>query len=129
EVCATCHPIDRAHPERDDKHATGCATCHVGFTVGGEVARVVMPPPNLRFDHKAHVERGVACTRCHDKLDRVDLATRNQLPSMPLCLGCHDSRRAKLHAPSRCATCHLMRPDGTVETRCASGTLLPSGPL
>jgi hypothetical protein len=129
EVCATCHPIDRGHPERDDRHAMGCARCHPGFTVGAEVARVAVPAPNLKFDHAAHALKGVACTRCHTAMERVELATRRQLPTMPLCLGCHDSRRAPLHAPSRCATCHQMRPDGTVETQYPSGTLVPSGTL
>jgi hypothetical protein len=129
DVCATCHMIDREHPERTGKSVTACAACHPGFRVGAEVARVVVPPPNLKFDHAVHAERGVACTQCHDRLDRVDLATRAQLPEMSQCLRCHDSRRAPLHAPSRCATCHLTRPDNTVETAFASGTLAPSGKL
>ena len=54
-----------------------------------------MPAPNLKFDHAVHVGKGVPCTRCHAALDRIDLATRNQLPTMSLCLGCHDSRRAR----------------------------------
>ena len=90
---------------------------------------VVMPAPNLKFDHAVHVGKGVACTRCHDALDRIDVATRNQLPTMGLCLECHDSRRAPLHGPSRCATCHLTRPDNTVETEYPTGMLIPSGVL
>jgi hypothetical protein len=62
DVCATCHVIDRAHPERDDKHAMGCARCHPGFVAGQEPPRVVLPPPNLTFDHSAHVQKGVPCT-------------------------------------------------------------------
>ena len=88
-----------------------------------------MPAPNLKFDHAAHVGKGVACTRCHAALERIDLATRNQLPTMSLCLSCHDSRKAPLHGPSRCATCHVMRPDNTLETEYLSGTLVPSGVL
>jgi hypothetical protein len=127
DVCSTCHEIDREHPERTQK-VTPCAACHPGFTVGKEVARVQMPAPNIRFDHEAHVSRGVACTRCHD-LRNIDLATRAQLPKMELCLGCHNSGHRKWEAPSRCITCHLNRPDGTVETNYATGFLRPSGTL
>ena len=117
DVCETCHP-----PNRHDAAAAAMDA----------LARVVMPAPNLKFDHAVHVQKGVACTRCHAALDRIDLATRNQLPTMGLCLTCHDSRRASLgalHGPSRCATCHVMRPDNTIETEYASGTLIPSGAL
>src|SRR5204863_8821270 len=107
-----------------------CETCHPAKTgMGADLVRAVIPPPNIKFDHAVHVKRGVACTRCHVALDRIDLATRNQLPTMSTCLSCHDSKRGGLHAPSRCATCHTMRADNTVETQYASGTLTPSGAL
>src|SRR5262249_16129191 len=60
EVCSTCHEIDRTHPEKvSPKYAarglaSNCALCHPGFQPGKEVARVVVPTPNLKFDHKAH---------------------------------------------------------------------------
>jgi hypothetical protein len=129
EVCSTCHMIDRDHPERDDKHAMGCARCHPGFRAGADVPTVVIPAPNLKFDHAAHASRGIACTRCHVGMDAVGLAGRAQLPTMATCLSCHDSRRAPLHGPSRCATCHLVQPDSTLQTQFASGTLVPSGAL
>jgi hypothetical protein len=103
-----------------------------------------MPQPNLRFDHKAHLDQGVACARCHGDLSKVELATRAQLPQMPLCLSCHDSRRQKGHessrpspspggarkaASSRCQTCHLVSREGTLQTQFASGMLRPSGTL
>jgi hypothetical protein len=108
DACLTCHKRER------------CADCHVG-----EPRALVMPRANLKFDHANHA---VACTRCHD-LAKVDLATRAQLPTMDTCLGCHDSRRAKLHASSRCTVCHPGRADGTLETEFATGTLVPSGSL
>lgn len=136
EACSTCHPIEREHPERDDKNAMGCARCHPGFKVGVDVARAVILPPSLKFDHAVHVDKGVPCLRCHEKVDRLELATRAQLPSMPLCLECHDShknapstRAGSLHGPSRCATCHLMKPDNTLETQLPAGVLTPSGNL
>jgi len=135
EVCSTCHEIDRAHPEKRSPKlaarglANDCALCHPGFTPGAEVARVVMPAPNLKFDHKVHVDKKIECTRCHGDLSKIELADRTQLPAMELCLSCHDSRKAPLHAASRCTTCHPSRYDGTLETRFPSGTLTPSGTL
>jgi cytochrome c7-like protein len=114
DACETCHPPNKKNPD---------------LSMGAELARVVMPAPNLKFDHAVHLKKGVACTRCHAGVDRVDLASRNQLPTMRLCLECHDSRKGGLHAPSRCATCHLMRPDGTLEQQLPTGTLMPSGVL
>jgi len=114
DVCETCHPPNKQHPE---------------LSIGADLAKVVMPAPNLKFDHAVHVDKGVPCTRCHAALDRIDLATRNQLPTMGLCLSCHDSRRAAMHGPSRCATCHLVKPDNTLETNLPTGTLEPSGAL
>jgi hypothetical protein len=129
EVCATCHPIDREHPERVARSATACSAYHARVTPPATVDPVVMPAPNLKFDHAAHAGRGIACTRCHARMDHVDLATRASLPSMALCLGCHDSGRGGLHAPSRCSTCHLTNPDNTLVTDLPTGTLTPSGAL
>jgi hypothetical protein len=128
ETCETCHPIDREHPERVSKSATACSTCHV-FNEKNEVERVVIPSPNLLFNHKVHIAKGIACTHCHGDMSKIELATREQLPKMELCLTCHNSRRGGLNAPSRCATCHLTRPDTTLETQFASGVLRPSGTL
>ncbi len=135
EVCATCHQID--HEGKNPK-AMSCASCHIlgeGAIANSPVptseppvAPVEMPPPNLHFDHQAHVERQVACTRCHD-MKNVDLAGRAQLPQMSLCLSCHNSLRGKLDAPSRCSTCHLVEPDGKLQQHFPSGTLTPSGNL
>jgi hypothetical protein len=134
-ACDFCHDkapsstksSDNLLPTRDT-----CETCHPPNKqpdIGAGLERVVMPAPNLKFDHSVHVKKGVGCVRCHASVERVDVATRNQLPTMSLCLQCHDSRRAPLHGPSRCATCHQVRPDNTVETEYPSGRLIPSGQL
>jgi hypothetical protein len=128
DTCSTCHPIDREHPERVAKSATACSFCHPA----GTALRVVIPPPNLRFDHSAHVKKGVPCTHCHD-MQKVDVATRAQLPEMTLCLSCHDGvtsqARGLFHAASRCSTCHLVQPDNTLRQVFPSGVLRPSGKL
>jgi hypothetical protein len=129
EVCGTCHVIDREHPERDDAKIMGCKRCHPTFVSGQPPPRSIIPTPPLKFDHSAHAQQGIDCLRCHAAVERVELATRAQLPAMASCLEGHDSRRAPQHAASRCATCHLARPDGTLETNLPGGPLTPSGAL
>jgi hypothetical protein len=66
----------------------------------------------------------------------VDLATRRELPQMPLCLTCHNSITTSGKAggkstrgPVRCATCHIVQFDGTLQTAFPTGHLVPSGTL
>ncbi len=129
ESCASCHDIDRTIPDKAvpaGKPPARCDACHVGFVAGQAVARVRVPVPNLKFDHRAHVSRGVACTVCHGDLaaEKIGVATRDQLPKMRLCLTCHDGRKAS----SRCTTCHIAD-QGMVQTNFPEGQLVPSGSL
>jgi hypothetical protein len=131
-VCATCHPIDRAQPTKavpPGKPDAACVSCHPTWAGPTPAApappRVVIPAPNLKFNHKLHVDRNVACATCHGDLTTVGLATRLQLPRMSLCLTCHDSKTA----PSSCTTCHLAEVSGLVKTTFPEGQLLPTGQL
>jgi hypothetical protein len=131
--CDFCHeaaPGSRSAQDQLLPKPEVCETCHdAGFAPARALAEARIPAPNLRFDHAAHSQKGIRCQRCHGELTGVDLADRRQLPKMELCLECHDSRKAPLHAASRCQTCHLSRRDGILETQFPSGTLVPSGTL
>jgi hypothetical protein len=134
-TCQPCHAIDRALPAKTvdpGKPAARCDACHPGFMPPpGDAGRFVAPPrvaiptAALKFNHKMHAERGMACALCHAGVDGVALATTAQLPKMGLCLGCHDGRQAT----ARCAACHVTLPDGRLRTAFASGALAPSGSL
>jgi hypothetical protein len=80
-----------------------------------------MPTPNLRFNHRVHVERKVDCKVCHEDMDEVVLATRNQLPKMSTCLKCHDGSQAS----AECKTCHLESAPGRLRLAFASALLRP----
>lgn len=131
EACSDCHAIDRTDPDKKVTRGTPparCDACHVRFDAATKlVERVNVPPPNLKFSHKAHTARNVACTTCHGDLaaENVELATREQLPKMGLCLTCHDGTQA----PNDCTTCHLADPGGFVRTEYRTGKLEPSGAL
>jgi hypothetical protein len=129
-ACRGCHAIDRspsgAPPPPGTPSPTGaCRACHPAYTPGAAVARVRIPPPNLKFDHAAH--RATDCRTCHGDLlaERVGLATRDHLPRMATCLGCHDDRAA----PAACTTCHLATAGGRVQTQYQDGLLAPAGAL
>lgn len=132
EPCRMCHAIERDKPDKkvgQGEAAARCDACHVGFEAAAPtaVARVAIPAPNIKFNHKAHVAKSIACSTCHGDLaaDKVGLATRDQLPKMSLCLDCHDGRTA----PRACVTCHIADPGGMVKTVYDTGKLTPSGVL
>ena len=144
--CDGCHGTNHrnlAAVSTDEPRPLGqCSFCHVGYDPARPnlVARVKLPKPNLRFDHKQHVtDAHMPCARCHGNVEELTLATRDQLPRMKECVSCHvlgdsDAGRAPQlakGAPARrkpsgaCQTCHLSEPNGMLTTSFASGKLLP----
>jgi c(7)-type cytochrome triheme protein len=122
-VCAECHTIDRSKASD-----AACGTCHLGFDAkSGAVQRADLGLPRLKFSHKRHLARGTLCKTCHGDLlaGGVALATRDHLPTMETCLGCHDGREAS----SQCTTCHLTEVGGIVRTRYPEGELRPGAEM
>jgi hypothetical protein len=113
KACRTCHQIDRTAEQ-------GCDTCHTGYVKGQPVARLYIPPAEIKFDHEAHVKRGAECAGCHGDLAKVGLATRDQLPAMDVCMACHEGTTA----PDACSTCHLTDV-GVMRTKLTAGVLEP----
>jgi hypothetical protein len=137
-ACRACHEIDRTRPDKPvpaGSPAARCDACHVatgpdGATVGWmPTARAPEPPrvrfanPNLKFNHLLHVRRGMGCELCHGGVPTAALATREDLPRMALCLGCHDGKQAQ----SRCGACHITEPDGRLRTNLASAATAATG--
>lgn len=134
ETCDTCHSTDHSNAAQvkpGDDAMGQCAFCHVGYKAsdGNAVAALDLPRANLVFDHKAHVARNIGCAQCHGAVDKLELATRDQLPRMQGCFNCHQKPDAasRGEAKSACDTCHLGGgPRGTlIQTVFASGALLP----
>jgi len=121
--CEDCHDIKGAEAGKKVDPPSACIACHPGFEASVRRApdRVEAPTPNLRFNHKVHVEKKVDCKVCHLGIDGVGLATRMQLPKMGTCLTCHDGQKA----PSACDTCHLKEPSGRLQVQFLSGVLRP----
>ncbi len=118
QQCDQCHQTD--HSDLTAVKAGGgktgaCAFCHQGYAGSGNaVPQNDIPRANMVFNHRAHVTRNIACQQCHGNVEELELATRDQLPRMRGCLGCHqatDSAKASEHpAKGACDTCHI--PDG-----------------
>jgi hypothetical protein len=152
--CDGCHGTNHRNLSAvttDEPRPLGqCSFCHVGYDPKRPniVARVVVPKPNLRFNHQKHVTgQRIACARCHGKVEELTLATRDQLPRMKECITCHvlgsgdgtggmaplgaKAAPASKAAPARakasgaCTTCHLSEPNGLLTTVFKSGKLLP----
>jgi Cytochrome c7 and related cytochrome c len=141
--CDSCHGTNHTNlfvvSTAEARPLGQCGYCHQGYDAArpNVVARVLLPKPNLRFSHRKHVtgER-LGCAHCHGKVEELELATRDQLPRMKLCVSCHvlgqsepgaatGNPKAPARASGRCATCHLSEPSGALKTQFASGKLLP----
>lgn len=139
DACDTCHDIKEAAEGKEVDPKSACDDCHlvpkkkkkkdapVRQITNEEIPRAVWPTANLLFNHKVHVDRKIACTRCHQStvshdMNDVGLGTRYHLPKMESCLGCHDGQQAS----ARCSTCHVTEPSGRVQLSFANAILRPS---
>lgn len=114
--CRYCHnTVDKAAHAAIPPSAT-CANCHSGADAKGNVPfssvraespalavlrqsvatqdyipwkRVHDLPDYVYFDHSIHVNRGVGCVSCHDRVDRMDVVRQAKTLSMTFCLDCH----------------------------------------
>lgn len=120
-ACRACHPIDRAQPDLAvaGQPPARCIACHPGYAPGRAVERVHVPTAPLKFDHAAHAR--TPCATCHGDMTKVDLATTQHLPTMQLCLSCHE-RGAQQRG---CSDCHLAKRGGFIETDFPHGKLVP----
>jgi hypothetical protein len=132
EACDACHSIDEREPYKETTPGGRCDFCHLGSTstlTAGvwttTVVRLQIPTANMKMSHKAHADAGVKCQQCHGEVQSLELATRDQLPRMKGCFGCHTAG-GSAKAKTACTTCHLAEKSGvTLQTMLPSGTLLP----
>jgi len=130
-TCDSCHDVDHQNLEKvvagTDTNGQ-CTFCHLGEDAGvdNRVARTVIPKPNLRFTHKKHLDRNIDCAHCHGRIDKIQLATRDNLPRMAGCFRCHNMPTpARGEARGDCKNCHLTTPSGQLVTDFGSSPLQP----
>ena len=133
-VCDACHGTDHedlAAVKGGDEPPGQCNFCHLGYKQGdgNRVAKLDIPRPNMVFNHKKHVVRNINCQQCHGDVQELELATRDQLPRMRGCFGCHQqTEAARGEAKSACENCHIKggaSAGGRIKTVFASGVLQP----
>jgi len=82
----------RAHvPDRN------CKACH-------PQTRDLIVYHDLQITHKRHWDRGIECTRCHDRVVHGPNAAFKNTPSMNTCFECHDGKQAR----NDCSVCHIV---------------------
>jgi hypothetical protein len=134
-TCDDCHGTDHANTnavKAGDDLTGQCAFCHEGYkpSDGNRVAKLVLPRANMIFNHKKHADKNINCRQCHGEVQELELATRDQLPRMRGCFGCHQypDAAAQGNAKGNCETCHLAgngQIGGKMKIAFPSGTLLP----
>jgi hypothetical protein len=93
-TCDGCHGTEHGDLNKvaaGDDEMGKCNFCHLGYREGdgNRVAKLDIPRPNMNFNHKKHVARNINCAQCHGEVQELELATRDQLPRMRGCFGCH----------------------------------------
>jgi predicted CXXCH cytochrome family protein len=69
-------------------------------------------PDYVYFDHRAHVNAGVTCQKCHGPAESMEQMRQVEDLSMGWCVNCHRDvnaagvRGKPVHASIDCATCH-----------------------
>ncbi len=61
--------------------------------------RVYDLPDFVYFDHSIHIAKGIGCSTCHGRVDRMPLVRRVVSLDMQWCLGCHRNPERYLRAP------------------------------
>jgi hypothetical protein len=117
-VCMNCHRVvktDSPHIQKLTK----------AYEEGKPIqwVRVHELPDHARFNHKAHVLKGVSCQTCHGDIAAMDKVYQHAPLTMGWCLNCHRDQNAPSsvkrlvsekdkeeydggNAPFQCVTCH-----------------------
>jgi len=110
--CRFCHATveTSAHAGFPSTHV--CMTCHSQIWTGSPMLapvrqslasgrplawnRVSKLPDFVFFNHKIHIDRGVACVECHGRVDQMPMLARAHPFEMRFCLDCHRDPAGRL---------------------------------
>jgi hypothetical protein len=106
--CMNCHK----HTKTDSEHVKRIAAA----VEAGEPfpwKRVHTLPDHAYFDHRPHVNGGVACQECHGAVEEMEVVERVMNMRMGKCLECHRGERTYFYGPkpealgsTNCWACH-----------------------
>jgi len=58
--------------------------------------RVYNVPDYVFFNHSIHIAKGVGCSECHGRMDRMDLTYKAEGMTMTFCIDCHENPGPRL---------------------------------
>ena len=102
-TCMGCHKIAMASSPEVQKLQ--------GYFQRGEVIpwkEVYRLPDHVKFNHKRHVKKGIACTTCHGPVQEMQVLSQYPSLKMGWCLDCHRDHQNDATLPSNmdCVSCH-----------------------
>jgi len=113
--CRYCHTSVEQSPFAGVPESEICMTCHSQLWTNADMLapvrdslrddkplrwqRVHDLPDYVRFDHSAHVNKGVPCEACHGRVDQMPLTTQKKTLFMQFCLDCHRNPAPRLRPP------------------------------
>ncbi|RMG98333.1 MAG: hypothetical protein D6706_07320 [Chloroflexi bacterium] len=125
--CLFCHSSALRAPQATLPSLNKCMICHSSITVEDDNARqnieqlkqayengwrvqwpdVYRQPDFVYFSHRAHVNNGVSCQKCHGDVQNMTLVEKVVDMDMGFCLDCHQEQpEADIPRLIDCATCH-----------------------
>ncbi len=118
--CQYCHSQVEQSRHSNVPSLQTCMNCHLqvktdsphiqklreAYDAGKSIEwnRVHMLPDHVRFNHSAHVTKGVNCQTCHGDVEKMQKVYQYSDLSMGWCVNCH--RQSENKAPLNCSTCH-----------------------
>ena len=118
--CLYCHNQVERSPHSPIPPLSTCMNCHIlvktdspeiqklrdAYDKGESMpwVKVHMLPDHVKFNHSAHLAKGVNCETCHGKVQEMKKIYQFQDLSMGWCVNCH--REPQYNAPTNCSTCH-----------------------
>ncbi len=119
--CTECHTNPPPGESMGIPSVSKCMTCHMAVAKDkpaiqkiAEAAsakkelpwvRIYQIPSYVAFSHKAHLETGAACQKCHGDVAKRDVLFKEADISMGACMSCHRENKAS----NDCGFCHEQR--------------------
>jgi len=107
-TCMNCHSVARKNRPEIIK-----LTKYYEERVALPWKRIHKVPDYAYFNHSVHVNRGIACARCHGNVESMDVVSQVSQFTMAACLTCHRNAPEMLtevkdvrKGPENCAACH-----------------------
>lgn len=98
-TCMNCHKVVKT----DSPHIKKITEAYeAGKSI--EWVKVHRLPDHVKFNHSAHLAKGVNCQTCHGEVEKMQTVYQHSDLSMGWCVNCH--REPQNKAPLNCSTCH-----------------------